>query len=340
MPYRQIVVAVMFVLIAAPAAWSQQGRPQPPGGIGVPPKPSEVRIFHLKYLLATEAADVAMKIMDNSVGQLKIAPDERSNSLIVSGTNESLKMLEAILEQLDSQGVTAKGRQTVRKYKVRKDISLAHRVLMTLLKDTDARMEESGDSIIVFATDDAHNKIEAILSELSSKENALAAENYYIHLVWIVSEGKATKEWSLNEIPPSLRPLVDLKLAPRLGLKSPKMVGQLLVRTTLNGESAEVNASGSGELSDNTSFELLCDANMTKLENGVTLRLDLNSTISGRRSTTPGGVPIIGQQQQRSAVNNLGTTITLKLDHPVCLGTTPTNGVNSVFLIQVSKDLN
>lgn len=57
--------------------------------------------FRLKYLSATKAADVIRQVMGSAAPRM--AADEQSNGLVVSGTESQLELVRKLIEEIDSQ---------------------------------------------------------------------------------------------------------------------------------------------------------------------------------------------------------------------------------------------
>ena len=66
--------------------------------------PSTLRVFHLKNASADDAGQLVVQVLGDS---LRMAVDERTNSLIVQGGDESLQQMEQLLMELDSQPAKA-----------------------------------------------------------------------------------------------------------------------------------------------------------------------------------------------------------------------------------------
>lgn len=66
--------------------------------------PSTLKVFHLKNASADDAGQLVVQVLGDS---LRMAVDERTNSLIVQGGDESLQQMEQLLMELDSQPAKA-----------------------------------------------------------------------------------------------------------------------------------------------------------------------------------------------------------------------------------------
>lgn len=329
-PLRNLI-ALAIVSVVCHSAAAQQAQPDAPANNA---EPSEVRVFALQYMAANEAAEVTLQLMNPQHSTLKLAPDQRTNSLIASGDPKALQVVEAVLQRLDI--APAKEEQkTLRAYRIDDNEKTALRILQSVL-DQGARVEQDKDAILVYGSNGVHDKVTAVLGELTKNAPEDSVDTYYIHVVWIVGTQEANRDWKLQPIPAGLKSLVEQKLAPRLGLNEPAMVGQILVRASASEKTeAHVEANGAGQLSEQKSFQMFCDTSLVRSSKGVSLKLNLTADIVGPSPPTTRGN--FGRGQGRG--NNLSTTIDVELDHPVCLGVTPAVGVDSVFLIQVTKDL-
>jgi hypothetical protein len=61
--------------------------------------PSELKVFHLQEVQANEASAIVQNIFDD--GGIRVALDQRTNSLIVSGSADRLREIEALLQNID-----------------------------------------------------------------------------------------------------------------------------------------------------------------------------------------------------------------------------------------------
>jgi type II secretory pathway component GspD/PulD (secretin) len=69
--------------------------------------PKSIRIFALKYANANAVLQTIRTLNDASPQDLRIAVDERTNRLIMSGRPDSLREMEALIERLDVRGPEA-----------------------------------------------------------------------------------------------------------------------------------------------------------------------------------------------------------------------------------------
>ncbi len=304
------LVAAVALMGAAPA--NQQDEEQ------------TLAVIPLRYAAARQVADV----IDETI-PARITIDERTNSLIVGGSQEALTAVRQIVAQLDVAIEDPKGsdEELVRVYPLAH--ALANPQLASTLDslfDKTRSVRRGGHMLSVkpvrIAYDGHTNQIIArgttsaiaALNELIAAIDRAPAEargpaELRVRLVWLVG-GLAGEHGS--KIPPDMGQVVN-ELG-KIGIGDLRLAAQTIVR-----------------VSGNDVFKTRFVVNVDQL---------WQMSFSGRAVSGPGGtrtirVEIDGEDEGNIGDIRLETTITTVSGHFVVLGVTPIQDLESVFVIQV-----
>jgi hypothetical protein len=160
--------ASAFARNADPFAVVQESDVVATGTVLAPAKPATsddrrsptMQIFHLKHMLASDAARTAERLIDGR--DLTVVPDERTNSLIVRGREEDFKDLIALLEQLDSAEAVEP-----RKTRTRRTLSDEEMMLEEKVQDLRGRLLESAKSRVE-KTQDGNARLKELAQQIRS----------------------------------------------------------------------------------------------------------------------------------------------------------------------------
>ena len=73
------------------------------------PDNAQLKVFALRHVKPNEAGDVLFRIMGNDSG-MRVAIDQRTNALLLAGTDKQLSVAEALVEKLDQPSDDQKGK--------------------------------------------------------------------------------------------------------------------------------------------------------------------------------------------------------------------------------------
>lgn len=107
----------LFLLLAAGGPLPSRAEAQPPA----PADKTELQVFRLKYLPATEASRMLRELLGEQVGpkgRLRMAADERTNSLVATGGAADLARVEGLLQKLDTEDARGEVRTEIRVFEL------------------------------------------------------------------------------------------------------------------------------------------------------------------------------------------------------------------------------
>jgi hypothetical protein len=249
--------------------------------------------------------------------RVAIAADERANSVITSGDKAVLMEIEAILTRLDQPQPREDERQT-------EVIGLqnvpADNVGETLRRLGLTRVEVVADStanLIILRGD--RKSVEEATELLSKVYRGQQAKDRDVRLrvVWLVSPGLAGE--NAADPPKNLEKVLNT-LKSKAGVGDLKLAAQFLLNSSGVG-GRQLRATGTTTISSGRAD------------------IDLNATIdeaSDRNPRLEFEVNVRQANQQRSSeICRLYTVLSAPPGHPVVLGMTPIDSMESVFVIEI-----
>lgn len=315
---KRVCLAILFTLCLAWVAAAQS----PVAAQGPISRPfqeeTEVKIFSLMNIPASDAARVVDALFSDRFGQGRVAVDNNSNSVIVNATAERLKIVEAVLKKIDS--TPPQQMATVAVYK------LAHAEsgnVMRLLADVLNHREEfdplrlaadeKQNSILVYGTAEAHEEILKLLKTIDvpsgeQEEKKQVARSIRFQLFWI---GEGDGEGS-RAVPTEIAQVLD-KQKQQIGITKPALLAsastacyvvpaareganRVYFRNVRGADGSELDCLAIVGMSDNDSFILKIELSAgtqtkTEIESSVLTKLDhlvfLTSTIAAGESNKP-----------------------------------------------------
>jgi hypothetical protein len=291
------------------------------------PRPAvkvEQRIFRLRFISATDAHRILRELLGLATtprADLRIAVDDRSNSLIVAGTAARLNELEAILGKIDTES-SAPPESPRSEIKL---VSLAgleadkgvEDMLRLVFAGDRGRFVVNRQLGIVMLTGDQISVEKAVvlleqLASLGRRKGDFAATELQVRIFWVVSGG-ARKDAAA--LPEGLE-AVTAELS-RLGMNKPSLATQVALRTVPGGkfESGSVV-----ELA--VPWDLSVSGTVAEKNGKVDLQLTTSLSQTSRRASR--------------RVATLRTQTTISLDQPTVVGVIPTVELTSAYVVQVS----
>jgi hypothetical protein len=273
--------------------------------------------FQVFRLANADAMEVA-KVLNGVIGdESRIATDERTNSVIIFSTPESLAIAQALLTKLD-EGEDSKARRESRVFPVPKerlDEVLRHLHARGLTFNvTSTAGPRVGHMISVIGDRKSLEEASAIIDQVGSA--TAPRPQMRTRVLWLVS-GTDEAMGELPAPPKDLEPVVQ-ELS-RLGIEKPRLAAQ----TIINGLAGQ-QLVGYGSLA--LPFANRITVNGTVIEGAAAPLLQIDIRVEGS-PTARGSV----------AGANLSTQIATPPGHFVVLGVTPTDKLTSVFVVQVSS---
>ncbi len=141
-----------------------------------------VRVYKLRYSTADSAANTVDRLLQKS--DLTITADPRTNSLLARGSSESLALLSALLENIDTPAEEASSKLAFVDSVLNPD--MAAQILRMLRLDVDLAATEQG--LLMASSDPALlQQAEDILQSLSQTQ-AKPVGSYAFEIYWLTEE--------------------------------------------------------------------------------------------------------------------------------------------------------
>ena len=336
---RATVVASLFLFSVSQVIIAQEKtrstRPSIGGRSGgtqeqkVSKPPQELKIFRLRSVDPEMAMQVVATLIDSK--DCRIAVDPRTNGLIISGSKETVKVVEAILLRLD-EGTDRKSTIVHLKNVPADEVA---KILLKQLGSAE-KMQLVADprqnALLLSAPEGVmKNALELLeVLDVPVTKGKLAGKNVLINTYWIVDQasvGDRFANWKLREIPSSIEKLVKEKLAKRANIKIPMLATNLAVQAEIGEQltsSSAIQNGGSGNINDQSSYEIdIMGSIWNEPSSGDKVDLELQMKIG------------LKGKNKNSGDSRIQTKISSPLNHPICLGMTPVNGVDSILVLEI-----
>lgn len=292
-----------------------------------------IEIIQLKHGAAHEIGSTLQRV----VQEVRVIPDERTNSLIVMGSEESIAAAKSLLAAIDVE-VSGESPQQSNQNEIRvfplEHAAADQRLLSTLSmlfrsSDSDKRLlqlalDSRQNTIIASGREANLNALESLLKMMdqSASSGAQPSGELSVRLLWLVGgDSGATRD-----VPGDLKAVTD-ELA-RYGVSGLKLGAQSVVRVSAEGEFSN---SFNALLTDDWVFEIVGRV-QSQPDGGV--RLEIEASAEAQM------IPIEGQPGSFRITNQgtrLDTTITTTNGHFVVLSMNPIGNMDSAFVIQVNE---
>lgn len=236
------ILSAVTALLIIPAAFAEEGEASAGMGFGgvraqVCPAPEtapeEVRVYKLDHADASFLA----RLLRDTLPVRTLVADPRINSLIVSGSRESITKLEAILPNLDVHSVSDERHVRVYVIRHRPVDDALQQMLVTMLSDRSARIAmDSARSLVIVSGHHAHHRmVQEILAELDTPvagdpaaERAAPSDRQFMdyRFFWLLSGADLGAP---GEVPEELQEVIQEMGA--LGIADLHLITQNTVRT-------------------------------------------------------------------------------------------------------------
>lgn len=343
---------VMASALALTLSWTPLGaQQQPPQQDRQAAARKEFRIFALKHADAAEVATVINSMFGreprrggfntpnnpNVVTDLQVAVDHRTNSLLVRGSPADLEIVEALTQRLDLDGGAAPNKErpsrvvTFPLRNITPDESL-DRVLAVVMQAPNATfaVDRLRKAVVLSGEPDVLETARRLLTELdapAAEKPALAEMR--IRLTWLIAGNRP--EGASNPPPDMGDVLAELA---KLGIEKPWLAAQCLINATPN-QAFQID--GTAKL--DAPCQLVINGTLSEGRQQPRLQIEIGAM---KLFTTqpPRGDQFLGNapaRQSRAGLCNLRTEITTPIGQSIVLGVTPTDGMTSVFVVQVLR---
>lgn len=264
---------------------------------------SEIKIFSLHYSRAETLATVVREICPT----VRLTPDPYTNTLIASGSDMDLKIIEAILLRLDNSAeARTRTKSKIQALYPKTDARSMAKMLseLTAVKLT---VDEERGLILVAGDDDAVKQVKELMNLLDApiQQQKASTKPLKLRVVWLSSGERSTKPLT-KDLEPIVGPLA------KVGIADLGIVTQMLVDISQP------------------------DANF-----GLQGLVDDNSIqVSGERKggdwkPTQLNVEIGLKPKSLKTTVTVESSVTLSPGQMVVLGATPMGQTNAVFVVQL-----
>jgi hypothetical protein len=323
---RRTYLGLLLVILAAHAISAGEAAGPAPAKRPADKKDrGEQRIFRLKYIPANEAAQILRELFGRRT-EISIAIDDRTNSLVVSGSKSNLDELEAITSKIDVEGSGKAGDLPQLKVfplaqvGIEPDAGLETMLKMLIPAGRSGKftLEARRKVLVVYADPPSIERVAMLLTTLQmergTKPAAMTSSEIQVRLFWLVSgAGRRTGA----ELPDNLKDLAG-ELS-KLGMVHPRLATQVTIATetgTRFETSAAVALAGRHDLSVSGT------ATDRKDCIGVSLTIAVSQSAPRRSS-------------RREA--SLRTQVSVPFNRPVLLGVIPGETTTSAFVVEVTQ---
>lgn len=304
--------------VLAPAPAPQTAPRQAPAPDDNQEFTAAVKVFQLAHLSPKVASNIILDLFSSGnspgLGEIRVAVDERSSALIVTGSNNALMVVEALLLRLDVPDSTSdEERSLLQVFQLRNlPASVLSDALSVLqLKNLRMKSDSVGNKLIVHGHPDEINKVKDLVQILDEGDSQSKLNDPVIRVVWLVDESLAPEDAA--PVPVDLMPAV-MRMTDRTGLGALRTAAQMMVSVTAV-DVGQFVSSGSVELTEHCEMQ-----------------------VKGRLDTRTGRIEI--EIQASDAASNvslcsLSTIVRATPGRPVILGMTPVGSKPCLFVIEL-----
>jgi hypothetical protein len=334
---RNVSSALALALLVTQAALGQESpppQPAPPAREGpLPPAAArEVRIVPLARVEAEKAAAVVSQLFYKKPGEVVVAFDSRTNSVIATAEAATLDRIESFLKDFDQQKQREDtGLATL--YMQLGDVARARDVLNSsrMLVRPDTVVTALEDLLVVRGAAQDVESVRELVDRLRASAEAEANRPQVVDIGFYFLATRPREAAAkggpagLHPTPESLKSVVAA--LGEAGFESAGLLGAMTVRTSTDGQKFEVSGSSREIRSIRVAGEVHAGAT------AGALKLVLATTLA---TLKPVDVSVGGpSQQQMQEVFELNTTITARADEYMVLASSPsaTSDLDSVALV-------
>lgn len=363
------IAACVLCLAACPAGGqttaptSRRGRsaPQETGPLDT------VTIYRLKYAQCATVAEALQSLVAPGPGwsdlrRLMFVADDRTNSLIVTGSPAQHALVEQILKAMDVPAEPGAD-LTVRVYPLAHpdSVSALPSLLKSLLQPKEGiAVDPRRKLILVKAAPATHELLAELIKRVDVAAPAPGAEaTRRVRIVWLVDglPGEAERK---GDLPADMKQ-VEQELA-KVGMRSPRAAAQFILRATgarefRAGGRAEVDGpcdvTVKGRFADRGADPMALQISITarRLDRDAGAKDTPAASSPVRRAAPPSDETLVKERPEASArewpetpergyaeIASLETSIIAPPGQPVVLGLTPTGKLTSAFVVTVYED--
>ncbi len=327
-------VAATALVAALPARAPGQQPDKPP------PAKQEIQVYPIKHVAATELAASLQQVLGDGGGRgqvgrnVRVGVEARTNAIIVMTSPGEMENIDKLIKALDVEPPERmdEGRklvQLVTLKNVRPDDDL-EKMLRVVYQGTEGFALDMQRRMVVLTGDKATRDAARLLIEhIDATPPApprVEAGEMQVRVVWLVS-GLEDPEGDPKRAAKTPADLGDVVAElGKLGIDKPRMAAQAIVNAQFQGT---FQVEGTAELHQPCVFSVV--GMLTERKAAAGLEIEIKAT---RESVpVPGGFG--GPRGKPASICNLRTQISAPLGHAVVLGVTPTEGMTSVFVVQV-----
>jgi hypothetical protein len=282
---------------------------------------TDTAVFSLQYARAADLARTLEELLDGKPGDssVRMAVDERANSLIVAGSAADVARVKALVVKLDTPRAENDGaRRRLKIFELRsiepdKSLEAVLRLAMRSSANGDFALDRERKLVIVSADEDTSGAVEALLERLDRQAAEPTGQDVQVRVVWLVKglgrDDAAPAPDDLKDVLPSLA---------KLGIDQPRLAAQTLINVTPN---AQFQAKGVAKLDSPCQFSVT--GRFSDKRDAPSLEISLRAERA--------------REHGSEEVCNLQTEISAPPGHLVLLGVTPTESATSVFVVQVLR---
>ncbi len=272
---------------------------------------STVEVIPLRHTQAKHAAGILHRLAPDDV---IITVDERTNALIVAGSQDAQDFVRELVAQLDVEidAEKAAGRNLVRVYELSANTDRHRAQMLGSLFDLLVAYDQATNQMIVRGPAHEIESLDALIETIDRLPAADAhrPSELRVRLAWLVSgldQGAGTK------IPPDMGEVI--RELDKLGIDELRLAAQTIVRVSADQR-----------------FRTQFVANLIE---------PWSMSFTGHTANGPGGAVTLdlklhGERLSGTASSKLETSISTVSGHFVVLGVSPIQNLKSVFVIQVT----
>jgi Bacterial type II/III secretion system short domain len=292
-------------------------KPQQPAEGEAAKTTDDFTVLPLKKMSALEAAKVVQDLLGTgSSKRMRVIADNRTNSLLVSGSVRDAALVNRLIELLDVDRRKQQEQRIVAVVELQnavpdKGLEEALQLLMDTYGNGGFALDPRRHAVVVQGDEQAIKAARELIARLDQPQEKPRSQEMQIRVVWLAS-GLERKDM---QPPPRDLQEVVAELA-KIGVDDLRLVSQSLVNAT-EGNGFTMNG-------------------LAMLDKPCSL--SINGSVLSRASEAPvTDITIIARQQDsaKTVLCQLDTRIAAPLGHSVVLGVTPTEKSTSVFIVQL-----
>jgi hypothetical protein len=315
--YRLLGFALVLGAVASVSGFlAADDKPQQPAKGEAAKTGNEFSVIPLQKMSALQAAKIAQELLGTgSSKQMRVIADNRTNSLLVSGSVQDQVQVNRLIELLDVDSKKQQQRNVAVVELQNAVPDKGFEEALQLLMDTSGggfALDPRRHAVVVQGDEQAIKTARELIARLDQPQEKPRSQEMQVRVVWLASG------LSRKDAPPPPRDLQEVvsELA-KIGVGDLRLVSQSLVNAT-EGNGFTMN--GLAMLDESCS-------------------LSINGSVLSRASEMPVlDITIIARQpaeRAKTMLCQLDTRIAAPLGHSVVLGVTPTEKSTSVFIVQL-----